>query len=76
MRSRLLAVLLLAAPITLAAQVAPAARVCIDHGFLDEVERYYRRGTELGNMEPRPSGMWPRRASPRPRSRCATIRSS
>jgi len=31
-----------------------AARVCIDHGFLDEAERYYRRGTELGNMEPSP----------------------
>ncbi len=31
-----------------------AARVCIDHGFLDEAERYYRRGTELGNMEPTP----------------------
>jgi tetratricopeptide (TPR) repeat protein len=31
-----------------------AARVCIDHGFLDEAERYYRRGTELGNREPAP----------------------
>lgn len=31
-----------------------AARVCIDHGFLDEAERHYRRGTELGNMEPEP----------------------
>lgn len=31
-----------------------AARVCIDHGFLDEAERYYRRGTELGDMEPEP----------------------
>ena len=31
-----------------------AARVCIDHGFLDEAERYYKRGTELGNMEPAP----------------------
>ncbi|MCE9603233.1 MAG: hypothetical protein K8S21_13600 [Gemmatimonadetes bacterium] len=31
-----------------------AARVCIDHGFLDEAERYYRRGTALGNMEPAP----------------------
>lgn len=31
-----------------------AARVCIDHGFLDEAERYYRRGTELGNREPDP----------------------
>ncbi len=31
-----------------------AARVCIDHGFLDEAERYYRRGSELGNAEPEP----------------------
>lgn len=31
-----------------------AARVCIDHGFLVEAERYYKRGTELGNMEPAP----------------------
>lgn len=31
-----------------------AARVCHDHGFLDEAERYYRRGSELGNMEPEP----------------------
>lgn len=31
-----------------------AARVCIDHGFLDEAERYYRRGSELGNLEPEP----------------------
>lgn len=31
-----------------------AARVCIDHGFLDEAERYYRRGSELGNREPAP----------------------
>ncbi len=31
-----------------------AARVCIDHGFLDEAERYYRRGSELGNQEPAP----------------------
>ncbi|MCC7001130.1 MAG: hypothetical protein IT357_03150 [Gemmatimonadaceae bacterium] len=31
-----------------------AARVCIDHGFLDEAERYYKRGTALGNMEPMP----------------------
>lgn len=31
-----------------------AARVCIDHGFLDEAERFYKRGTELGNMEPAP----------------------
>jgi len=31
-----------------------AARVCIDHGFLDEAERMYRRGTMLGNAEPAP----------------------
>ncbi len=31
-----------------------AARVCIDHGFLDEAERYYARGSALGNMEPSP----------------------
>ncbi len=31
-----------------------AARVCIDHGFLDEAERMYRRGTALGNAEPSP----------------------
>jgi tetratricopeptide (TPR) repeat protein len=31
-----------------------AARVCIDHGFLDEAERMYRRGSELGNAEPAP----------------------
>jgi len=31
-----------------------AARVCIDHGFLDEAERMYRRGTLLGNAEPTP----------------------
>lgn len=31
-----------------------AARVCIDHGFLDEAERLYRLGTELGNLEPAP----------------------
>ena len=31
-----------------------AARVCIDHGFLDEAERIYRRGSELGNQEPAP----------------------
>jgi tetratricopeptide (TPR) repeat protein len=31
-----------------------AARVCIDHGFLDEAERMYRRGTTLGNAEPTP----------------------
>ena len=31
-----------------------AARVCIDHGFLDEAERLYKRGSELGNREPEP----------------------
>lgn len=31
-----------------------AARVCIDHGFLDEAERMYKRGTALGNAEPAP----------------------
>ncbi|MBL0178479.1 MAG: hypothetical protein IPP98_05040 [Gemmatimonadetes bacterium] len=31
-----------------------AARVCIDHGFFDEAERMYRRGTALGNAEPAP----------------------
>jgi tetratricopeptide (TPR) repeat protein len=31
-----------------------AARVCIDHGFLDEAEKMYRRGTALGNAEPAP----------------------
>jgi len=31
-----------------------AARICIDHGFLDEAERMYRRGSELGNLEPAP----------------------
>lgn len=31
-----------------------AARVCIDHGFLDEAETWYRRGTEYGNREPSP----------------------
>ena len=31
-----------------------AARVCIDVGALDEAERMYRRGTELGNREPEP----------------------
>lgn len=31
-----------------------AGRVCIDHGFLDEAERMYRRGTMLGNAEPAP----------------------
>ena len=31
-----------------------AARVCIDAGALDEAERMYRRGSELGNREPEP----------------------
>lgn len=31
-----------------------AARVCVDHGFLDEGLRMYRRGSELGNREPEP----------------------
>jgi tetratricopeptide (TPR) repeat protein len=31
-----------------------AARVCIDHGFIDQAERMYRRGHELGNREPEP----------------------
>lgn len=31
-----------------------AARVCIDAGHVDEAERMYRRGSELGNMEPEP----------------------
>lgn len=31
-----------------------AARVCIDAGKLDEAERLYRRGTELGLKEPEP----------------------
>lgn len=31
-----------------------AARVCIDWGFLDEAERMYRRGSDLGNAEPEP----------------------
>jgi tetratricopeptide (TPR) repeat protein len=31
-----------------------AARVCHDNGFFDEAERMYRRGSELGNMEPEP----------------------
>jgi tetratricopeptide (TPR) repeat protein len=31
-----------------------AARICIDAGNLDEAERMYRRGTELGNLEPEP----------------------
>ncbi|MBI2796033.1 MAG: hypothetical protein HYX65_04925 [Gemmatimonadetes bacterium] len=31
-----------------------AARVCIDAGHLDIAERYYRRGSDLGNREPEP----------------------
>jgi Flp pilus assembly protein TadD len=31
-----------------------AARVCHDAGSFDEAERMYRRGSELGNMEPAP----------------------
>jgi tetratricopeptide (TPR) repeat protein len=31
-----------------------AARVCIDAGNLDEAERMYKRGAELGNKEPEP----------------------
>lgn len=31
-----------------------AARVCHDHGFFDEAERMYRRGSDLGNAEPEP----------------------
>lgn len=31
-----------------------AARVCIDVGELDLAERWYRKGSELGNMEPAP----------------------
>jgi tetratricopeptide (TPR) repeat protein len=31
-----------------------AARVCIDAGSLDEAERMYKRGAELGNKEPEP----------------------
>ena len=31
-----------------------AARICIDAGALDEAERMYRRGSELGNREPEP----------------------
>jgi tetratricopeptide (TPR) repeat protein len=31
-----------------------AARVCVDWGHLDEAERMYRRGSDLGNMEPEP----------------------
>ena len=31
-----------------------AARVCIDAGELELAERYYRRGSELGNKEPEP----------------------
>jgi tetratricopeptide (TPR) repeat protein len=31
-----------------------AARVCIDNGALDEAEKWYRKGTELGLKEPDP----------------------
>jgi tetratricopeptide (TPR) repeat protein len=31
-----------------------AARVCIDAGYLDLAEKYYRMGAELGNKEPEP----------------------
>lgn len=31
-----------------------AARICIDAGAIDEAERMYRRGSELGNREPEP----------------------
>lgn len=31
-----------------------AARVCIDAGKLDEAEKWYRKGSELGNKEPEP----------------------
>lgn len=31
-----------------------AARVCIDSDALDQAERMYRRGAELGNLEPEP----------------------
>jgi tetratricopeptide (TPR) repeat protein len=31
-----------------------AARICADAGSLDEAERMYRRGSELGNREPEP----------------------
>lgn len=31
-----------------------AARVCIDQGQFDVAEKYYRRGSELGNKEPEP----------------------
>lgn len=31
-----------------------AARICADAGALDEAERMYRRGSELGNMQPEP----------------------
>ena len=31
-----------------------AARICIDAGALDDAERMYRRGSELGNREPEP----------------------
>ncbi|MEX2181934.1 MAG: hypothetical protein WD771_07825 [Gemmatimonadaceae bacterium] len=31
-----------------------AARICLDAGSLDEAERMYRRGSDLGNAEPEP----------------------
>jgi tetratricopeptide (TPR) repeat protein len=31
-----------------------AGRVCIDHGFINEAEKMYRRGAELANLEPAP----------------------
>lgn len=31
-----------------------AARVCIDAGDLDTAEKYYKKGSELGNKEPEP----------------------
>ncbi len=31
-----------------------AARICIDAGFLDEAEQWYRKGSELGLKEPDP----------------------
>jgi len=31
-----------------------AARICIDAGQLDDAEKWYRKGSELGNKEPEP----------------------
>lgn len=31
-----------------------AARICIDFGLVDEAEKWYRKGSELGNREPAP----------------------